>query len=75
MMTYDERNEHCRKFFWMQSAWTVVVKCRECNRHQETTCPNVMGLDGKSRLSHCDSCNKLSCQPVLKDKKTVAEVL
>jgi hypothetical protein len=73
-LTYEQRQKSCEKHFWMQSKWTVTVRCKVCHRHQEAQLSDVMGLDGVVRLSPCSSCGTLTCAPVLKDHKTLAEV-
>ena len=75
MLTYTERVKRCAQFFWMHDRFTVVVKCKECGRHQNAWTSAVMSLYGKLRLAHCGSCDKFTCAPVLKDHKTIAEVL
>lgn len=74
LMTYMERVRRCEKLFWTEGRWSVVVKCSECGRHGEACMPAVMSLDGKVRLAYCESCQTMTCLPVLKDKVTVAEV-
>ncbi len=74
LMTFIERAARCEQLFLTTSKWLVVVRCQECGWHGEACVPSVMSLDGKVKLSHCDSCNKDTCLPLLKDGKTLAEV-
>ena len=74
-MNHAERYEHCKKHFWMRGQRDVVVKCRECCRHTEMAYAYVIASNGKLTYSKCGSCNTTTCAPVLKDHKTVAEVL
>lgn len=74
MLTHIERRDHCAKNFWMTGAFYVVVKCGECGRHNEMPYDNVINREGKLTKSKCGSCDTMSCAPVLKDHKTVAEV-
>ena len=72
MMTSTERRVYCDKHFWMKGVWLVVVKCQECGRQLEAEVPAVIGLDGKLKLAYCESCEAMSCSPMLKDHETVA---
>lgn len=74
LMTFIERATRCEQLFWTTSKWIVVVRCQECSRLGEACVPSVMSLDGKVKLSCCESCRKDTCLPVLKDCKTLAEV-
>ena len=72
-LTYGQRLEHCNKNFWTVHG-VVVVRCKECSRHQMAAPMEVVGIDGKLKLAMCESCRTLTCRPILKDRKTVAEV-
>jgi hypothetical protein len=73
-LTYGDRRNRCEKNFWMNGKWAVVVKCLECNRHQEVMVSDVMDLNGILKKSQCCSCGTKTCLPVLKDHQTLAVI-